>query len=282
MSRITFWDYGNDGSSEIAAAGAVGMALTYPGRVLLLNKDKAGAGVEAGFSIPGKLQERAESPLEEYGIEALLRLAANQRLRAANFSDYTHPVIKGKLDLVSGCREESVGRSHELGETLQSVYSAAQQAYDLIFTRSRISGDSAFLPSPLHPPASRVISVAVLRQNRLELERFFEETATEQHNLRFADAVVLQHYDSRSHWSASNIRRRFGCKLPLYVIPHSTEFMDAWNNMNIVKFITLHRLMPRRGPVKENMLSGLANLCHGLYSLTSRRTADVRRSEKGA
>lgn len=282
MSRIIFWDYGHEGSAEVAAAAAIGMSLTHPGRILLLNEVKAGTNVEAGFSLSDQYQDRGALPLTEYGIDALLRLAANQRLSAANFSDYTQPVIKGKLDLVSGSREECLENSHESGEKLGRVYAAAEQAYDFIFTGSRFSSGAVAVAGPHNLPIGRLLSVAVLRQNRLELERFFGDVVRETNGANVTDAIVIQHYDHRSQWSAGNIRRRFGCKLPLYVIPHSTEFMDAWNNMNILRFIRLHRLLPRRRPAKEEFMSGLANLCDGLYRLAADRDVYSRGGEKGA
>lgn len=284
MSRIIFWDDGHGGSAEIAAASAVGMALTYPGRILLINEDQAGTSVDAGFSLSDEFRDRGNPPLEEYGIDALLRLASNQRLCAANFSDYTQPVIKGKLDLVSGTRNECSEYSSEAGEMLNRVYAAAEQAYEIIISRSRISS-GAFVETktnPLYMQTGRIKRVAVLRQNRLELERFFAGMDCETNWATVTDIIVLQHYDPRSHWSAGNIRRRFGCQLPMYSIPYSTEFMDAWNNMNILKCIRLHRLLPRRGPVKEEMLAGLAGLCDGLYRLSAERAADSRGSEMGA
>ncbi|WP_410768607.1 hypothetical protein [Fontibacillus sp. BL9] len=272
MSRIVFWDYGHDGSAELAAAGAVCMALAYPGRILLLNEEQGGTGIEAGFSFPDHIRGGDIQSLPEYGMDALQRLAANQRLTPGNFSDYTYPVIKDKLDLVSGFGVMAKKNPAMHEESLRLLYSAAEQAFDMVFTRSK------------HPPnyADLHIRVVALRQNRLELERFFDEFAHGQPASPLADAIVLQHYDPQSRWSAANIRRRFESKIPMFPIPYNTEFMDAWNNRNILKYIRLHRLMLHKGSLKRGILPSLLSLCEGLLELAAGRTEITQSGKRGA
>ncbi|RCX23532.1 hypothetical protein DFP94_1011131 [Fontibacillus phaseoli] len=248
------------------------MALAYPERILLFNEDHAGAGVESGFSFHEHACGGNIQPLTEYGMDALRRLAANQRLTSRNFSDYTYPLIKDKLDLVSGFGLQEKQEQFESEKMPRPLYDVAEQVYDMIFTRSIYPSDCT----------DRPIRVAVLRQNRLELERFFDEFSNGDQASPLADAIVLQRYDPASHWSAVNIRRRFECKIFLYPVPHSTEFMDAWNNRNILKFFRLHRLMSNKGSQKQGMLPSLMSLSEGLHELAAGRTGTARNGKRGA
>ncbi|MEF2967267.1 hypothetical protein V3851_15625 [Paenibacillus sp. M1] len=286
MSKIVCWDYGHGSSAELAASAAICTALMFAGRVLLVNEESAGKGVEAGVGsrsgsrYAGGSTDSA-SPVAESGMDALLRLAANQRLSKGNFQDYTYPAIAGKLDLVPGFSPEG-RQEREIAErngSLSLLYSVAEEAYDSVFTRS----DASELREPERAPyrEGKEMHFPVLRQNRLELERFFEEYRERNREITFADGILLHHYDPASHWTAGNIKRRFGCKLPIYGIPYSTEFMDAWNNGNILKHIRLSSLIHRKGKPKDGPLDGLSKFCLGLYEMAGRKPG-LLRSEKGA
>lgn len=267
-SKFVFWDYGHGGSAEMAASCAVSMALTDPGRVLLFNEEEAGSGVETGFFRRENGQALSPGTMTETGREALIRLATNKRLSKVNFIDYTYPVLKGRLDLVRGGRCSERADPAPEADKLDLVYLVAGQVYDWIFTRS--------ISKPVSNPAlgscqPREIRIAVLRQNRSELERFFEDSAVaaEEGRPRLADLILLDHFDPQSHWSAGNIRRRYNFAVPLYTVPYSTAFRDAWNNAEILRNVRLQRLTAKK-------LSGVFKICHGLRELVHGKSSGNR------
>ncbi|WP_435925496.1 hypothetical protein [Paenibacillus sp. DYY-L-2] len=280
MSKVVFWDYGHGGAAEMAASCAICMALTDPGRVLLFNEEPSGTGVETGFFRRETSRLPAPSPAVETGREALLRLAANHRLTKANFIDYTHPILKGRMDLVRGGLPDGGPGSAVDGNKLDSIYRVADQVYDWIFTRS--------LSNPISDQGSnragesREIRIAVLRQNRAELERFFEGKAVSTGGEpSLVDMIVFDHYDPSSHWSAGNIRRRFNCSVPIYTVPYSTAFRDAWNDAELLRNMRLHRLKALGKPERQGTLPGIYKVCEGLRGLAGGKTSRSH-SGKGA
>lgn len=280
MSKVVFWDYGHGGAAEMAASCAICMALTDPGRVLLFNEEPSGTGVETGFFRREISRFLAPSPAVETGRKALLRMAANHRLTKANFIDYTHPILKGRMDLVRGGLPDGEPGSAVDENKMDSIYRVADQVYDWIFTRS--------LSNPLSNQGSsqaresQEIRITVLRQNRTELEQFFEGTAVstgEEPSL--VDMIVLDHYDPFSRWSAGNIRRRFSCAVPMYTVPYSTAFRDAWNDAELLRNMRLHRLMASGKPDRQGTLTGIYKVCEGLRGLAGGKTSRSRNG-KGA
>lgn len=142
MSMVMFWDPGHGYAANVAAACAVTVGLHYPLRVLLLNDGRHGSGVEEGLragsrhapeSGPGDTGAM-DTRLSEYGADALLRLSASGLLTKANYSDYTLPVIRGRLDLATGVRAGDLRGTSGFGEGegLLELAMAAEQSYDLV------------------------------------------------------------------------------------------------------------------------------------------------------
>lgn len=280
MSRVVFWDYGHGGSAELTAAAAVYMATAYPQRVLLVNEALSGTGVEGGMVRYRDTNGADNLKLSEYGMDALLRLTANQRLMKVNIADYTTSVIRGKLDLVAGRSLANMADLQAMEQQVERMYSVAEEVYDLVFTRPEINGLSR-INAAESVSEKKMIGIVTMHQNRQELERFFEEYAAQDTGASYkTDAIVLRHYDSRSHWTVSNIRRRFNCDLPMYGIPYSTRFNDAWNNTQLVRYIRLYWRMTRSSPDQE-VLTGLSKLTAGLLELLDRCSL-VQERGKGA
>ncbi|WP_334071250.1 MULTISPECIES: hypothetical protein [Paenibacillus] len=278
MSRIVFGDTGWGGSSQLAAASAIGMALTYPGRLLLLNGEPGGTGVEAGFSVQANYYAPL-SPLAENGMDAIRRLAANQKLTKHNFPDYTLPVVTGRLDLLTGCSRG--GPDPYIGmEEKENIYSVAEQVYDICLSRTPFSGKFGTESKELYRRGPAPLRVAVLRQDRSELEAFFLGMECEAGCSSVAEILVVYPYDPGSQWTVRNICRRFACTLPVYGISYSTKFADAWNNRELLKFFRLHCPAPQYKKVRDEMLRGLMPFCQAIYTLAGRGTP--LSGEKGA
>lgn len=280
MSRIIFEDTGWGGSPQLVAASALYMALNYPMRMLLLNQDPRGTGLEAGFSVHGN--HYAPLPLlAENGMDAIRRLAVNERLTKHNFPDYTTPVVIGRLDLLTG-------PSHLEGEALldleekERIYAVANQVYDICFSRTRFSEQTAIPSGDWYRKEPVPLRVAVLRQDRSELEAFFRDQTLDRKTGRTtgAELIAVYPYDSGSQWTVRNICRRFACKLPAFGISYSTQFSDAWNNRELLKFFRLNCPVYQDKKIRDEMLRGLIPFCQAVYTLAGR--AAPLSGEKGA
>lgn len=259
MSLVYFWDYGDGGSADVAAAAAINHALSKPGKVLLLNGGKAGEGIENGLRRPDDgLQEHGGGQhLQEHGMEALIRLLMNQRLSSNVFRDYTYSLIADRLDVVSGFNGGSTyARLSEDSEIKRKLYQVAEHIYDVtVVQTSSVSGVSP-------PWFNSDVRIAVLNQNRLQLERYFRESKEEYlHDGKCGrDLLLLKDFDSKSKWTVNNIRRRYKTPIPIIPLEYSTDFRDAVNNRELLKFLSFQRSRPLRKRNDEPILSGLSML----------------------
>lgn len=245
MSRILFWDYGDGGAADIAAAIAIYHGLKRPGRVLLLNEHKAGEGLESGLKLHvDGLQGSSGLQVREHGIDSLLRLQANQRLSAGNFRDYTYSLAAEQLDVVSGF---SHGKRPAAG-----LYRVAEQIYELIIT---YSSEAQSLPHS-------EIRVAVLTQNRMLLERFFaEKDRADRADIRSScEVLVLRDFDRSSRWTVNNIRRRYKARVPIIALDYCTAFRDAVNHRDLLRFMYYHTSQPLGKRTSGPFFSGLERL----------------------
>lgn len=259
MSLVCFWDYGDGGSADVAAAAAIYHTLTKPGKVLLLNGGKAGEGIENGLRRPDDrlLELGGGQHLPEHGIEALIRLQMNQRLSSNVFRDYTYSLIADRLDIVSGFNGGSTyERLSENSEIKRKLYQVAEQIYDVtVVQTSLVCQDST-------PLFNSDIRIAVLNQNRMQLERYFRDSKDEylHEGTCGRDLLLLKDFDSKSKWTVNNIRRRYKTSIPIIPLEYSTDFRDAVNNRELLKFLYFHRSRPLRKRNDEPVLSGLSML----------------------
>lgn len=275
MSRIVFWDSGHGASSQIAASVAITLSLHFNKRLLLANTGRFDTGFEEG--IP--LVSDGSSLLQEYGMDALLRLAACQRLSKGNISDYTLSLLRGRLDLASGSK---LGPDALLGSVasksnVEEILMVAGQYYDLVLLHTM--GEEG-LPQFAYNYEQDVL-VAVLCQSRVQLDAFFADQIKSPEFAGKKVVLAISQYDRTSRWTLQNIKRRYNCKIPMYGIPYHTGFADAWNNRDILSFFRRNRLTNRRGPEKHELISSYHELSCNILQLSG-SGAFSDRKEKGA
>lgn len=280
MSKVVFWDLGYGGSAEVAAAFGVQAGLYDKYHLLLMNYGFSGTGIEEGFPTRNRVLDRDFGlPVQDYGMEALLRLAESGRLYQANMMDYTYPLLQGRLDLADGMQTISDLRDPSYFDHVEAILNMAERYYDIIVTQ--ISGSDSILMESLREDD---ILIAVLRQNRVELDRFFKvvdgsDTVRENKPM----AIVIPQYDAASKWSLQNIKRRYNCEVPMIGIPYHTEFSDAWNGQDIIAFFRRYRLLKGRGYEREQFLFSCKELARlALAGKERSKTSAIADSVKGA
>lgn len=268
MSIVTCWDPGQGGSEQIASILATVTGLNYVLRLLLLHDGEGNSGVEDAFEAMEKYYGDSMLAVSDQGMEAILRLSHSQRLTRENISNYTRPILRGRLDLVegrftSGKNEGSLGMSEH---DLMSVLRVAKQYYDLVFMHTN---EVSLMAKPELIHESDVI-VVTLKQNMRQLESFFtsEEIATVLQDKPYG--IVIHHYDASSQCTVQNIKRKFGCKVPVYGIPYYTELHDAWNGRDIVPFLQRGQFLSGKGKGRARLLQSLRDMSKGILQLTGR------------
>jgi len=260
MSRIVVWDYGYSGAADIATAVAIVTSLYQRRRILLINEEDAGHGVEQGFPVYEGAAVRDDSRITETGTEALLRLLITRRLSRYNFADYTRPLINSRLDLMTGAKGGLDKQADSV--LLQQLYAVAEEVYELVFLHRR--GKSL----PIEE-SEEAILLPVLQQNRTELDQYFAYyRSCSEVSRDKVKGIILRHYDRLAKWNIANIRRYYGYEIPIYGIGYDTGFADAWNEHDLLRYFRRIQLPGRLRAKRGTLLEALQGIGGALSAIS--------------
>ncbi|WP_434750757.1 hypothetical protein [Paenibacillus amylolyticus] len=276
MSTITFWSpFAEMGCSSSTLLSAYAMALQYRTRVLLINPGRANSGIEAGLFQDEKVSAEVLYSFEENGWDAVERLFHSGSLNKHNLRDYTKPLLKDRLDLLTGSMNWSERSASENAKLLKKLMETANQCYDLVLLDAeRTNVDSDLLVKQ----ADYV--VVVLNQDMRNLEQFFEEILPEHPNERKLH-VLINKYDSHSRATLSNIKRGFRYKGSLSAIPYTTGFLDAMNRRDVARYLQLENPGDKKDVRKGSFAAGMGELARLIMDGAGMRTV-LKRLERGA
>ncbi|MNM96406.1 hypothetical protein D3C81_1088820 [compost metagenome] len=288
--RIVLSDNGNGISDELAAAVGLTIALKYQRKVLLVNEQCTESGVEYGFNIPkmtlvDKTMSQADLQLPEHGVDALLRLSSNQRLTKQNITDYTYPIIPGRLDLASGSKTTNHGGvSSEIWKTsMESMYSVAERVYDIVIRNQSVCRKCSSLimcpcsQSYINNEIEREseINILIMEQKRSDFEQVYKRY--QENNRMDYQAIVISNYDGNSKWSINNIKRKYDFQVPVIGVSSDTRFKDAWNDKEIVRFFRRNLLLPKQGQKRDSLVYGMLELSEALLKIVVQTSSLAKR-----
>lgn len=276
MSIISFWSpFAGTGTTSNALISAYAMALHYRTRILLVNTGATGSSIEA--ALPPTEIEDADSlfRFEEGGWDAIERLYISGSLNKHNLRDYTKPLLKERLDLLTGRINQMERSPKEYRETLKTLLQVANEYYDLVLLDA---GSSSVNESLLLEQADYV--VVNLSQNMRELEMFFEQILPNYLSDQKVH-LVLNKYDPNAKATISNIRRRFRYKGSISILPYTTGFLDAVNRRDAAAYLHLEGLSDNRNVRKGSFTASMAELARLIMDGAGMRTA-LKRLERGA
>lgn len=245
--QIAFWSNMHGQAAVTANAAAVSsiVALKTSYRTLVAQNHIELNALEHYLL---RKREQAAIRMLDYtnqGVDALVRLYKNGRLRPEMIPDYTWSRMKNHgLDLLFGSekRENLCTDSQDL---LLSIFQCAKESYDLIILdlHSGLNGTN----SQRLLETSDII-VYCLSQNRSLLEDF-QRTMDENPLLNEKRSVYLvSHYEPSSSMTLRNLSRDYGLdQKSLFAIPYHVGFMDACNNGRVFDFMA-YCLQARKGP----------------------------------
>ncbi|MEK4660424.1 hypothetical protein MHH93_00930 [Priestia sp. FSL H7-0729] len=276
MSTITFWSpFAGTGCTSSTLISAYAMALHYRTRVLLVNAGLAGTGTEA--ALPSKDTDSADFvfSFEEGGWDAIERLHSSGSLNKHNLRDYTKPLLKERLDFLTGRIDEMERSPQEHDETVKKLLNVANEYYDLVL----LDADHADADSQLKLQHADYV-VINLDQNMRNLELFFEEILPERLNKQNMH-VVINKYDSHSRATLSNIRRQFRYKGTISAIPYTTGYLDAMNRRDVARYLQLESLTEDKDIRKGSFAASMSELARLIMDGAGMRTV-LKRLERGA
>ena len=206
-----------------------------------------------------KKRDQAAIKMLDYtnqGVDALVRLYKNGRLKPEMVPDYTYSLMKNHgLDLLfaSGKKENL---SSDTEGVLFNIFQCAKEAYDLVILD---------LHSGLNETNSRIlletsdIVVLCLSQNRSLLDDF-KRTMEENPQLKGKrSAYLISRFEENSSLTPGNLSRELGIDTKsLFTIPYHVGFLDACNNGKVIDFIS-YCLQSKKGADYDfiNAFSGL-------------------------
>jgi len=239
MAQVAFWGsvHGQVATTANLVATATLIGLEQPLRTLAAHTHWARSTLESAFlkdaTVEGSLVDFSDT-----GIDALDRLARSGRLTPDVISDYTNPILKDRLDLLTGTTKPDEAMFSNLSDVVQGIFHTAKQFYDLTLLDLN-SGKQNELTNRVLQSSDLII--VNLNQNLAVLERFFskEDWPAVLNDKPFL--IVLGQYDPHSKYTAQNIARRFRYKDPIYTVPYCTGFLDACNDRNVLDFFLRNR-----------------------------------------
>ncbi|WP_322904402.1 hypothetical protein [Paenibacillus campi] len=236
MTTVMFWspDAGHGKTSSHTAITAITAALQYRARLLLCHNGHRGHGVESACA-EDLAEQAAEVWMDGPGIDRLHYLQQSGILNDHNVSDYMVPLIRGRLDMLSGTRYDEQSCS-PTSSFWRALLTSAGQAYDLVLLDAGSGEDKL----PLLKLADLV--VVNLSQHMEQLHHFFSHSVYAKWAANCAWIPVLGAYRAESKLNQTHIARTFGLKRPLYTIRDCQPFHDAWNSRRLLSFMR-YRLM---------------------------------------
>ena len=236
--QIAFWSnmHGQAATTANTVAASCMIAQKTAYRILVAQNHIEKNALESYFL---RKREQAAIKMLDYtnqGIDALIRLYKNGRLKSEMVPDYTYSLMKNhSLDLLFGS-EKKENLSSDSENILLNIFECAKESYDLIILD---------LHSGLNDTNSRIllensdIIIYCLCQNRNLLEDFKRLIAENPIIKSKRSAYILSRYEKSASFTSGNIAREFGIdSKSLFTIPNHVGFMDACNSGRVFDFIT--------------------------------------------
>ena len=183
-------------------------------------------------------QHNSIRKLNNHGIDALLRLVKNGRLKTEMIADYTYSILRNhRMDLLLGT-EKKQKMTQEDQELFLSILSFAKEFYDLIIldVHSGLKENNS-----LSLLKSSDIIVFCINQNSCLLDDlagiFHEHEFLKQKQAAF----VLARYEKHSGITGASIARRYGIKKKsVFKIPNCAHLMDALNSGRVYEYVAFN------------------------------------------
>jgi len=243
MSLIAVWSplKGGTGSTMLAAALPIVLAMEYQIRVLLTHGGYAGERVELAFSDRKemKMMDNALS-FPDQGMDALERLSTSGRLNPENLRNYSVPLISSSLDLLGGPRTLGTGISApgQRAALMQRVLEASRQSYDVTIADAGNGEPGAADRAILNAADLVVIGI---HQNLHSLDAVFSKVGLLEEVKGKPCFYSIGRYDRECSATLQNIKRRFGLKGYVAGVPYCSGMTDAWNTRTVLMYMQRSR-----------------------------------------
>lgn len=269
MRSVTFWSpvHGQASTTSNALATAFVAAIQLEQKTLLTHTHYTRSTLEASLmkNLPVSTQI-----YDDLGLDALARLAKSNRLKTSSIPDYTHTLLKRRLDLLTGTTKKDPTLFENMSEVIPTVFELARKEYDLTIIDAH-SGSRDQVSNKAMQQADLI--VVNLTQNISVLDRFFNKEDWHESLNSKPYIIVLSQYDEQSRYSVKNIQRKYKHKGKIYTVPYNSQFRDSCNDGDARDFF-LRNAMMKKTP-KSNFISEVTRLSKAIMT----ESVDIQKNE---
>ncbi len=257
--QISFWSnmHGQGAASSTAAVVASAIAQKTALKTLIAHNQIERSALEGYLFKESRQGVHAIQSLSNQGIDALLRLMKNGRLKSDMVADYTHSILKNhRMDLLLGTakKQEPAKEDQEL---LLNILSCAKDFYDIIImdVHSGLKENNS-----LKILQGSDIIVFCINQNSFLLEDLTAILEEYDFMKQKRIAFVLARYEKHVGMTTGNLARRYKIDRDcIFEIANSASLLDALNSGRVYEYIAFNQ-DTKRGEEKH-IISSINRLC---------------------
>ncbi|MEG2983586.1 MAG: hypothetical protein RR835_02720 [Peptostreptococcaceae bacterium] len=229
---ITFWSpyHGQSGTTSNAISMAVNMALNYDLKVLLTHSKYTKSNMEYAFD-----NENGSNSLkfDDTGIDSVSRLVKVNKLEKDDFKNYTKTLIHNRLELLSGSKKLYKESYEDIDINFINILKCAKKAYDAVIVDVNSGICDKCTNKVLNESDIVVINI---NQNEILIKDLFSNEKWKSILEKKDKILLLGKYDKNSKCTYNYVERTYKYRDKIYTVPYSSDFMDACNNHNVIKF----------------------------------------------
>lgn len=257
--QIALWSnmHGQAATSATTAALASMIAQKTAYKTLVAHNHYERSALEGYFFKQTGQFEQNLPGLNNQGMDALIRLIRNGRLKPEMITDYTYSLLKNhRLDILLGTyKKEQPGEEDKA--LLLNIFECARRFYDVVLLDVHSGLTEALSRSILE--GSDII-VFCLNQNRFLLDDFQRLTDNNSFIKEKRCAYVLSRYEKQASATKGNLARSYRMNpKSLFVLPNNVRFADALNQGRVFDFVAYYQ-NAREGEERD-FLTSLGQLC---------------------
>lgn len=266
--QVSVWSnmHGQAATSATTAALASALAQKTALKVLVAHNHIERSALEGYlFRQPAEVEKTIQN-LSNQGLDALIRLYKNGRLKPDMVADYTNSLLKNhRLDILSGTAKKEKTTASDL-DVIINIINCAKEFYDLavIDTHSGLNENNS-----LRILESSDIIVFCINQNMFLLEDLSKFQRKYPFLKQKRSAYVVSRYEKSGLISCGNIARKYGIdKASIFRFPNSVNFMEALNTGRVFEYIAFNQ--NAKACEERVLIESLNRLCDFIVEGSSR------------
>ncbi|QNR65210.1 hypothetical protein IAQ67_14940 [Paenibacillus peoriae] len=244
MAKIVFWspEQGRGNTSNAVAIGTM-IGQDYDIRTLITQTHFRRSNLESAFMKAKELQFRNLVNTTTSGMDNLERLFKSKRLSVDSICDHTISLETGRLDLLMGTKKAEAHESYP--SIAGAIFDEADRYYQAVILDIH-SGGKDIVSHQLIKDAD--IVVVTLSQDTSVIENYVEQKEWPDELQNKTKIILLGQYDKYSKYNVANIKRNYKINDPIYGLPYSSEFRDAFNDKDVLNWFRRARNAGKRHP----------------------------------